>query len=241
MIRVNLDAAHCRPSLGVSILVAEGSIEAHAQPALTIIPEGRPCQQSRPRPAGRSCGRSPLGDTTLGGRRVQSAPPSEPKMFWSIRASLLRLGMPAWLALNIGTCTPSIGPTCARRSSHSPRCSDASRSMLPAQRVERGRTDTRTLRSLVEVCGLVEVARDLCHPAPASSRSQKHIAVGLCLGGSREGFALLGQQYPIFTIVHPCRLMASRQLPSGPICDRVSSSIAKCGESSPRDGHHIRR
>jgi len=113
--------------------------------------------------------------------------------------------------------------------------------MPQAQRVGRSRTETRTLRSLVEICGLVEVARDLGHPAPASSRGQKHIAVGLCLGGSREGFALLGQQYPILTIVHPCRLRASGQLPSGPICDRVSPSIAKCGESSPRDGHHIRQ
>jgi hypothetical protein len=87
------------------------------------------------------------------------------------------------------------------------------------------------LSSLVEVCDLVEVARARFHTATASGRGQKHIAVGFCLGGSREGFALLGQCYPILTIVHPCRLMASGQVPSGPICDRVSSRIAKCGES----------
>ena len=115
-----------------------------------------------------------------------------------------------------------IGPTCARPSSNSPRCSDGSQSMLQAQRVERGRTDTRTLRSLVEVCDLVEVARDLCHPAPASSRSQKHIAVDLCLGGSREGFALFGHHHPILTVVHTCMLMASGQVPSGPFCDQAA-------------------
>ena len=38
--------------------------------------------------------------------------------------------MQVWPALNFGTCTPSIGPTCARPSSHSPRCSDGSWSML---------------------------------------------------------------------------------------------------------------
>jgi hypothetical protein len=35
----------------------------------------------------------------------------------------------------------------------------------------------------------------------------------LCLGGSREGFALFGHHHPIFTVVHPCRLVASEQVP----------------------------
>jgi hypothetical protein len=52
----------------------------------------------------------------------------------SIPASLLRLGMPVWLALNTGTCTPSIGPTCARPSGHSPRCRPGLRNLLQEQR-----------------------------------------------------------------------------------------------------------
>ena len=81
------------------------------------------------------------------------------------------------------------------------------------------------LRGLAGVCNLVQVARNFCHPAPAGSRGQKHIAVDLCLGGSREGFALLGRHHPILTVVHTCRLMASGQVPSGPICDHVGLPI----------------
>jgi hypothetical protein len=47
---------------------------------------------------------------------------------------LPHLVMRAWKASNIGMCTPSIGPTWARPSSHSLGCSDGSRSMLQAQR-----------------------------------------------------------------------------------------------------------
>jgi hypothetical protein len=46
-------------------------------------------------------------------RPARSVPPSEPKRFRSIRASLPHLGTRAWLASNIVTCTPSIGPICA--------------------------------------------------------------------------------------------------------------------------------
>jgi len=61
---------------------------------------------------------------------------------------------------------------------------------------------------LVEICDLVEVPRDPCHPAPASSRGQKHIAVDLCLGGSSEGFALLGRHHPMLKVIHTRRLIA---------------------------------
>jgi hypothetical protein len=56
---------------------------------------------------------------------------------------LPHLVMRAWKASNIGMCTPSIGPTWARPSSHSLGCSDGSRSMLQAQRARRSRTDKR--------------------------------------------------------------------------------------------------
>jgi hypothetical protein len=81
--------------------------------------------------------------------------------------------------------------------------------------------DEIRLAHLIEFCDLIEVPRDPCHPAPASSRSQKHIAVDLCLGGSREDFALLGHHHPILTVVHTSRLMASGQVPSEPFCDHV--------------------
>src|SRR5580693_3879006 len=54
-----------------------------------------------------------------------------------------------------------------------------------------------SVRSLFEVCDVVEVTRDLGHPAPASSCGQKHIAGALHLGDCCQGFALLCHHHPI--------------------------------------------